>query len=65
MAVGPNSMPTKILKTYSKSLSKPLSELMNLSFALGKFPTILKMAKVILTHKKGEKSECENYRPIP
>ena len=29
-AVGPNSIPTKILKTYSKSLSKPLSELINL-----------------------------------
>ena len=46
-AVGTNSIPTKILKTYSKSLSKPLSELINLSFALGKFPTILKIAKVI------------------
>ena len=49
---------------YSKSLSKPLSELINLSFALGKFPTILKIAKVIPIHKKGDKSECDNYRPI-
>ena len=58
-AVGPNSIPTKILKTYSKSLSKPLSELTNLSFAQGTFPT-----KVIPIHKKGDKSECDNYRPI-
>ena len=63
-AVGPNSIPTKILKTYSKSLSKPLSELMKLSFALGNFPTILKIAKVIPIDKKGDKSECDNYRPI-
>ena len=63
-AVGPNSIPTNILKTYSKFLSKPLSELMNLSFAQGKFPTILKIAKVIPVHKKGDKSECDNYRPI-
>ena len=63
-AVGANSIPTKILKTYSKSLSKPLSELINLSFAEGKFPTILKIAKVIPIHKKGGKSECDNYRPI-
>ena len=46
----------KILKTYSKTLSKPLSELINLSFAMGKFPTILKIAKVIPIHKY--------YRPI-
>ena len=51
-AVRPNSIPTKILKTYSKTLSKPLSELINLSFAMGKFPTILKIAKVIPIHKK-------------
>ena len=63
-AVGANSIPTKILKTYSKFLSKPLSELINLSFAQGKFPTILKIAKVIPIHKKGGKSECDNYRPI-
>ena len=54
----------KILKTYSKSLSKALSELINLSFALGKFPIILKIAKVIPIPKKGNKRECDNYRPI-
>ena len=54
----------KILKTYSMSLSKPLSELINLSFAQGKFPTILKIAKVIPIHKKGDKSECDNHWPI-
>ena len=63
-AVGPNSIPTKILKTYSKSLSKPLSELINLSFAQAKFLTILKIAKVMPIHKQGDKSECDNYRPL-
>ena len=63
-AVGPHSMPMKILKTYSKFLNKPLSELINLFFAQGKFTTTLKIAKVIPIHKKGEKSECDNYRPI-
>ena len=62
-AVEPNSIPTKILKTYSKSLSKPLSELINLSFVQGKFPTILKIAKIIPIHKKGDQSERDNYRP--
>ena len=55
-AVGTNSIPTKILKTYSKSLNKPLSELINLSFALGKFPTILQIAKVIPNLVSGSSS---------
>ena len=63
-AVGPNSIPTRSFKTYSKSLTKALSELINLSFGQGKFPTILRIAKVILIHKKGDESECDNYRPI-
>ena len=50
----------KILKTYSKSPSKFLSELINLSFAQGKFPTILKIAKVIPIHRKGDRTECYN-----
>ena len=51
-------------QTYSKSLSKLLSELINLSFSQAKFPTILKIAKVIPIHKKGDKSERDNYIPI-
>ena len=62
--VASNSIPTRNLKAYSEPLSKPLSELINLSFAQGKFPTILKISKVIPIHKKGDKSECDNYRPI-
>ena len=63
-AVRPNRIPTKILITYPKSLDKPLLELINLIFAQGKFPTILKIAKAIPIHKKGDKSECDNDRPI-
>ena len=63
-AIGPNSIWTKILKVHSKALSKPLAELINLSLHQGKFPAILKIVKVIPTHKRGDKSECGNYRPI-
>ena len=62
-ALAPNSIRTKILKVHSKTLSKPLAELINLSLNQGKFPTILKIAKVIPIHKRGDKSECDNYRP--
>ena len=63
-ALDPNSIKTKILKVHSKTLGKLLAELINLSLNQGKFPTILKRAKVIPIHKKGDKSECDNYRPI-
>ena len=54
-ALGSNSMRTKILKVHFKTLSKPLAELINLSLNQDKFPTFLKIAKVIPTIK-GEKT---------
>ena len=63
-ALGPNSIKIKILKVHPKTLSKPLAELINLSLNQGKFPTILKIAKVIPIPKREDKSECDNYRPI-
>ena len=41
-AVGPGSIPTIILKQFKKLLSKPLTNLINLSFSTGLFPKILK-----------------------
>ena len=63
-ALSPNSITTKILKVHSKILSKPLAELISFSLNQGKFSAILKIAKVILIHKRGDKSACDNYRPI-
>ena len=56
-ALGPNTIRTKILKVHSKILSKPIAELINLWLNQGKFPTILKTAKVTPIHKRGNKSE--------
>ena len=39
---GPGSVPTRILKDFKKCLSKPISDLINLSFSSGTFPEILK-----------------------
>ena len=61
-ALVPNSIKTKILKVHSKTSSKHLAELINLRLNQGKLPTILKI--VIPIHKRGNKSECDNYRPI-
>ena len=54
-ALDPISMRTKILKVHSKTLRKPLAELINLSLNQGKFPTILKIIPIIPIHKRGDK----------
>ena len=63
-AIGPNSIPTKILKLFKKEFSKPLSDIIDLSFNQGIFPNLHKIANVIPIHKKGDKLNCSNYRPI-
>ena len=63
-ASGPNTIPTNILKLFKKEFSKPLSDMINMSFNQGVFPNILKIANVIPIHKKGDKLDCNNYRPI-
>ena len=59
-----NSIRTRILKVHSKSLSKLLAERINLSLNQDKFPTIVKIAKVIPIHERGDKSDCCSYRPV-
>ena len=41
-----------------------LTQLINLSFKMGIFPNILKIAKVTPLHKKECKLNFQNYRPI-
>ena len=45
-------------------MNSQLSEIFNISFSCGVFPSILKTAKVILVHKKDSKLDFSNYRPI-
>ena len=63
-ASGPNGIPTNILKLFKKEFSKPLSDMINMSFNQGAFPNIPKIANVIPIHKKGDKLDCDNYRLI-
>jgi exonuclease III len=53
-----------ILKYSSNYISEVLCHLINNCFDTGYFPNELKQAKVIPVHKKGDKNECSNYRPI-
>ena len=63
-ASGPNNILTKILELFKKEFSKPLSDIINLSFNQGVFPNLLKTVNVIPIHKKVDKLDCNNYRPI-
>ena len=63
-STGPNSLPVLIIKMYKHFFSYWLSRLVNLCFVIGKFPDILKIAKVIPLHKKDSKLDFHNYRPI-
>ena len=63
-AVGPNSLPIKIVKDLKSEITEPLCTLINLSFNTRVFPNSLKLAKVILAFKKGNQQECNNYRPV-
>ena len=61
---GPNSIPTNILKLIRLEISKPLAEIINLSFLTGIHPENLKIAQVKPLFKKGSKLLTSNYRPI-
>ena len=63
-ATEPNSIPTKLLKVFDKTISVPLANLINLYFEKGIFPKSLKIASVIPIFKKGDYLDCNNYRPI-
>lgn len=63
-ANGIDNISTKFLKRYSHILAKPISRYINESMKDGKFPNALKIGNVIRIHKKGNKENCNNYRPI-
>jgi hypothetical protein len=55
---------TKFLKLLKFELAEPLVHLFNLSLSTGTFPDKLKMSRTIPIFKIGDKSLCDNYRPI-
>ena len=63
-ASGPNSIPYRILFLLKNEISKQLTDLFNLSFMTGVFPSVLKTAKVVPVFKKDSKLNHSNYRPI-
>ena len=63
-AAGPDNIDGIVLKKCHLSLASPLCHLFNLSYRSGTIPAEWKSANVVPTHKKGDKANVENYRPI-
>ncbi|XP_033759498.1 uncharacterized protein LOC117341744 [Pecten maximus] len=52
------------LKNTASSLSGPLTTIFNQSLSTGTLPDDWKKARVCAIHKKGDRSEAGNYRPV-
>ena len=63
-AYGPDNLSSRILKECVNVLAPSLPLLFKKSFASGHIPTQWKQANVVPVHKKGNKSQVSNYRPI-
>ena len=63
-SVGPNSIPTRILKRHKNDIYTKLADIFNISFSTGVFSTMRKVAKVVPDHKKDSKLDFSNYCPI-
>ena len=61
--VGPNSIPTKILKDYKSEFSKPLSGMINTSFTTGIFPSALEWQILFLFIRKVTSSTATIINP--
>ena len=63
-SMGIDKMHPFLLSVAAFEIYKPLTHIINLSILNGKFPDILKIAKVIPIFKQGSRTLCNNYRPI-
>ena len=63
-SIGPNTIPTKILRFLKNDISTQLSDIFNISFWTEVSPSILKIGKVVPIHKKQPKLDYSNYRLI-
>ena len=63
-SVGPNNIPTRILKLFKNDISAHLADIFNILFFSGGFRTMLKLSKVVPVHKKDSKLDFSNCCPI-
>ena len=63
-STGPDLLQPRVLRTLEDVLCGPLNHIFNKSAKTGIIPADLKSANVTAIHKKGNRQEPGNYRPI-
>ena len=63
-ASGPDDISNRVLRESAISLAELLNRLLNLSFSLGVFPSSWKIANAVSIHKKDDRQQIKNYRPV-
>lgn len=61
---GEDNVTNELLKSLSETLQRPLQRLFNTILNTGETPSQWSKSTIILLHKKGDKSDLGNYRPI-
>ena len=61
---GHDGLSTFILKKIIHYIVAPLRHIFNMSLKTGRYPQSFKLARVVPVFKKGDRNQCNNYRPI-
>ena len=61
---GGTVLPVRFLKMIGEQAAVHISKLFNLSLRRSKYPSMLKIARVVPIHKRGDTRQIQNYRPI-
>ena len=61
---GPDNIHPRVLRETAKSASIPLEKIFNLSLSSGECPNDWRTANVTPIHKKGNRTDPSNYRPV-
>lgn len=61
---GCDGIKSNVFKVNKEYICKPVKVIINKCFSEGVFPQVCKKAVVIPIHKKGDKKDVNNYRPI-